>query len=121
MSPHIRDVSQIIEASDHYIKGLSGQLMNFVSDILRLTTNLRGEIGGGAGNTCDSEAFDRKSTIAGVVFALLNDDCRSWTFGSSSEMTNITGSNGSLKSTMKIGVAEPMKISYPCCHEVTHS
>lgn len=63
-----------------------------------LTTNRRGIILGGCGRTCERFALARKSMIAGVVFALFNDACRSCTFGNSSEMTSITGSSGNLSS-----------------------
>ena len=65
-----------------------------------LTTNRRGVKLGGSGRTCERFALVRKSMIAGVVFALLSDACRSWTFGNSSEMTNITGSSGNLNSNL---------------------
>jgi len=61
-----------------------------------LTTNRRGVMLGGRGSTCERFALAKKSMMAGVVFALLSDACRSCTFGNSSEMTNITGSRGNL-------------------------
>lgn len=62
----------------------------------RLTTNRRGVILWGCGKTCERFALARKSMIAGVVFALFSDACRSCTFGNSSAMANITGSRGNL-------------------------
>ena len=53
---------------------------------------------GGRGRTCDRFALAKKSMMAGVVFALFSDACRSCTFGNNSEMTNITGSSGNLSS-----------------------
>ena len=49
---------------------------------------------------CERFALAKKSMMAGVVFALFNDVCRSCTLGNSSEMTNITGSRGNLNSRL---------------------
>jgi len=67
-----------------------------------LTTNRRGAMLGGRGSTCERFALAKKSMIAGVVFALLSDACRSCTFGNSSEMTNITGSRGNLSPHLSV-------------------
>ena len=58
---------------------------------------------GGGGRTCERFALAKKSMIAGVVFALFIDACRSCTFGRSSEIANITGSSGNLSSHLSAG------------------
>ena len=67
-----------------------------------LTTNRRGVMPGGSGSTCERFALAKKSMMAGVVFVLFRDACRSCTFGDSSEMTNITGSSGNLNSHLSV-------------------
>lgn len=94
----MREANHIIDASDHWTNE-DGQLGSLTLEKSPgLTTNRRGVMPGGRGRTCERFALAKKSIMAGVVFALLNDAWRSCTFGNSSEMTNITGSRGSLKS-----------------------
>ena len=76
-----------------------------------------------SGRICERFALAKKSTIAGVVFALFRDACRSCTFGNNSEMTNITGSSGSLNCHLSgkwRGGARTQR-THPCCQDVTHS
>ena len=58
--------------------------------------NRRGANGGGFGNTCARFALRSMSMIALLAVVAFNDACRFCTFGSSSVMTSITVSSGSL-------------------------
>ena len=92
----MREANHMIDASDHWTSEDDQFSSLAIEKSPGLTTNRRGVMPGGRGRTCERVALAKKSMMAGVVFALLNDACRSCTFGNSSEMTNITGSRGNL-------------------------
>lgn len=82
--------------------------------------NRLGDSAGGLGSTWSRLALLSMSVIALVAVAALSDDCKFCTFGSNSDITSMTASNGSLGgSRVNTKQLNPKENTHPCCHDAT--